>query len=49
VVVGPDVDASPNQELPGGIVRLGLNSSKKAADADGAGGIVRFGFGSERQ
>ena len=47
VVVRPEGDASPNQELAGGIVRFGLNSAKERVDADSAGGIVRFGFGSD--
>jgi hypothetical protein len=49
VVVRPEVDATPNTHLAGGIVRFGLNSSNNGVDADCAGGIVRFAFGSEGQ
>ena len=49
VVVRPEVEASPNQDLAGGIVRFGLDSSTKRVDAGSAGGIVRFGFGSNGQ
>jgi hypothetical protein len=47
VVAWPEVDASPKQDLIGGIVRFGRNSSKPSVDLDCAGGIVRFGFGSK--
>jgi hypothetical protein len=47
VVTWPEVNASPNEDLVGGIVRFGLNSSRRSVDLDCAGGIVRFGFGSQ--
>jgi hypothetical protein len=49
VVVLLEVEASPNQDLAGGIIRFGLGSSTERLDADSAGGIVRFGFGSNEQ
>jgi hypothetical protein len=49
VVARPEVDGGPDRDLAGGIVRFGLNSSKKGLDADCAGGIVRFGFGPDGQ
>jgi hypothetical protein len=42
----PEVDATPDQDLVGGIVRFGLSSSKQSIDTACAGGIVRFDFGS---
>lgn len=46
VVARPEVGATPEPDVVGGIARFGLSSSKQRIDIDSAGGIVRFDFGS---
>lgn len=45
-VVAPELDASPDQGLVGGIARFALSPSKQRSVIDRAGGILRFDFGS---
>lgn len=46
VVARPELDASPDRGLVGGIARFALSPSKRRSEIDCAGGIVRFDFGS---